>query len=141
MSIAPPHGELLEIPTFSASGHVTVLPNERVATALGDAHSVVDPVVGQGANSASYSAWELGTVIGEDPNVDERFAPKGAARRANRVRVGHPGNPRAHERVPRASRNVAVRQADDPGTELTRVTLTLICRPPTRPGSTPGERC
>ena len=160
MSIAPPHGELLEIPTFSAAGHVTVLlfenvpggdtevladakynedpaaferlvldkvrvhhpqvferidtarfgltgpedllqgavtpvlredyavlPNGKVAIALGDAHSVVDPVVGQGANSASYSAWELGTVIGEDPNFDERFAQKAAARRANRVRA------------------------------------------------------
>src|ERR1700733_14476451 len=160
MSIAPPHGELLEIPTFSADGHVTVLlfenvpggdtevladakydedpaaferlglakvrvhhpealariathrlglpppqdllqgavtpvlredytvlPNGSVAIALGDAHSVVDPVVGQGANSASYSAWELGTVIGEDPNFDERFAQKAAARRANRVRA------------------------------------------------------
>jgi 2-polyprenyl-6-methoxyphenol hydroxylase-like FAD-dependent oxidoreductase len=160
MSIAPPHGELLEIPTFSASGHVTallfenvpggdtevladakydedpaafeqlvleklrahhprvfervegarfgltrpedllqgavtpvlredyaVLPNGRVAIALGDAHSVVDPVVGQGANSASYSAWELGAVIAEDPNFDERFARKVAARRANRVRA------------------------------------------------------
>jgi 2-polyprenyl-6-methoxyphenol hydroxylase-like FAD-dependent oxidoreductase len=49
-----------------------VLPNGRVVIALGDAHSVVDPVVGQGANSASYSAWELGTVIAEDPNFDER---------------------------------------------------------------------
>ncbi len=160
MSIAPPHGELLEIPTFSADGHVTVLlfenvpggdteiladakydedpaafeqlvldkvrthhpevfaridtarfgltgpndllqgavtpvlredyavlPNGRVAIALGDAHSVVDPVVGQGANSASYSAWELGQVITEDQNFDERFAQKVAARRANRVRA------------------------------------------------------
>ena len=160
MSIAPPHGELLEIPTFSDSGHVTVLlfenvpggdtevladakydedptaferlvleklsahhpqvfervdaarfgltrpddllqgavtpvlredyavmPNGRIVIALGDAHSVVDPVVGQGANSASYSAWELGAVIAEDPNFDERFAQKVAARRANRVRA------------------------------------------------------
>jgi 2-polyprenyl-6-methoxyphenol hydroxylase-like FAD-dependent oxidoreductase len=160
LSIAPPHGELLEIPTFSASGHVTVLlfenvpggdtevladakydedpaaferlvleklrvhhpevfervnsarfgltrpedllqgavtpvlredyavlPNGRIVMALGDAHSVVDPVVGQGANSASYSAWELGAVIAEDPNFDERFAQKVAARRANRVRA------------------------------------------------------
>lgn len=160
LSIAPPHGELLEIPTFSASGHVTVLlfenvpggdtevladakydedpaaferlvleklrvhhpevfervnaarfgltrpedllqgavtpvlredyavlPNGRIVMALGDAHSVVDPVVGQGANSASYSAWELGAVIVEDPNFDERFAQKVAARRANRVRA------------------------------------------------------
>jgi hypothetical protein len=30
---------------------------------------------------------ELGTVIGEDPNFDERFAQKAAARRANRVRA------------------------------------------------------
>ena len=58
-----------------------VLPNGKVAIALGDAHSVVDPVVGQGANSASYSAWELGAVIAEDPNFDERFAQKVAARR------------------------------------------------------------
>jgi 2-polyprenyl-6-methoxyphenol hydroxylase-like FAD-dependent oxidoreductase len=160
MSIAPPHGELLEIPTFSESGHVTVLlfenvpggdtevladakydedpaafeqlvleklrahhpqvfervdvarfgltrpedllqgavtpvlredyavlPNGKVAIALGDAHSVVDPVVGQGANSASYSAWELGAVIAEDPSFDERFARKVAARRANRVQA------------------------------------------------------
>ncbi|HUO40730.1 MAG TPA: styrene monooxygenase/indole monooxygenase family protein, partial [Mycobacterium sp.] len=160
MSIAPPHGELLEIPTFSADGHVTVLlfenvpggdteiladakydedpaafeqlvldkvrthhpevferidtarfgltgpndllqgavtpvlredyavlPNGRVVIAVGDAHSVVDPVVGQGANSASYSAWELGHAIAEDPNFDERFAQKVAARRANRVQA------------------------------------------------------
>ena len=160
MSIAPPHGELLEIPTFSAAGHVTVLlfenvpggdtevladakydedpaaferlvldklrdhhpqvfervdpsrfaltgpqdllqgavtpvlredyvtlPSGRVVIALGDAHSVVDPVVGQGANSASYSAWELGRVIIEDPNFDERFARKVAARRAGRVQA------------------------------------------------------
>jgi 2-polyprenyl-6-methoxyphenol hydroxylase-like FAD-dependent oxidoreductase len=47
----------------------------------------VDPVVGQGANSASYSAWELGQVITEDQSFDERFAQKVAARRANRVRA------------------------------------------------------
>jgi hypothetical protein len=64
-----------------------ILPNGRVAIALGDAHSVVDPVVGQGANSASCSAWELGAVIAEDPDFDERFAQKVAARRANRVRA------------------------------------------------------
>jgi 2-polyprenyl-6-methoxyphenol hydroxylase-like FAD-dependent oxidoreductase len=160
MSIAPPHGELLEIPTFSASGHVTVLlfenvpdgdtevladakydedpaaferlvleklrahhpqvfervdaarfgltrpedllqgavtpvlredyavlPNGKIIIAVGDAHSVVDPVVGQGANSAAYSAWELGTVIAEDPNFDQRFARKVGARRANRVQA------------------------------------------------------
>jgi hypothetical protein len=81
MSIAPPHGELL-----LREDHA-VLPNGRVVIALGDAHSVVDPVVGQGANSASYSAFELGAVIAEDPNFDERFAQKVAARRANRVQA------------------------------------------------------
>ncbi|WP_007026782.1 styrene monooxygenase subunit StyA [Saccharomonospora iraqiensis] len=61
------------------------LPNGRYAIALGDAHVVVDPVVGQGANSASYSAWELGHTIIEDPTFDERFCRKVARRRADRV--------------------------------------------------------
>ena len=160
MSIAPPHGELLEIPMFSFEGHITVLlfenvpggdtevladasytddpaaferlvleklhahhpqtfarvdparfrltrpqdllqgavtpvvredyvrlPNGRYAISVGDAHTVVDPVIGQGANSASYSAWELGTAITEDQNFDERFCQKAAARRANRVQA------------------------------------------------------
>ena len=39
------------------------------------------------ANSASYSAWELGGVIAGDQNFDERFAQKVAARRADRVRA------------------------------------------------------
>jgi hypothetical protein len=158
MSIAPGHGELLEIPMFSKDGFVTALLFENVpggdtevladakydedpkafedlvlaklrahhpavservdpasfgltgpddliqgailptirenyirladgryAIALGDAHNVVDPVIGQGANSASYSAWELGAAIIEDPDFDERFCRKAAARRADRV--------------------------------------------------------
>ncbi|GAA4667374.1 styrene monooxygenase subunit StyA [Amycolatopsis dongchuanensis] len=158
MSVAPGHGELLEIPIFSAAGHVTALlfenvpggdlevlaelgydedpagfekvvlektrqhhpatferidparfrltgpldllqggvlpsvredyarlPNGRYVVALGDAHVVVDPVIGQGANCASYSAWELGRTILEDPNFDERFCRKVADRRRNRV--------------------------------------------------------
>jgi 2-polyprenyl-6-methoxyphenol hydroxylase-like FAD-dependent oxidoreductase len=63
----------------------TRLPNGRYVVALGDAHTVVDPVIGQGANCASYSAWELGQVILEDPNFDERFCQKVADRRRNRV--------------------------------------------------------
>ncbi|HVV13879.1 styrene monooxygenase subunit StyA [Amycolatopsis sp.] len=158
MSISPGHGELLEIPMYSAAGHVTVLlfetvpggdlevlaetsydsdpagfeklvlektrqhhptvferidtgefrltgpldllqggvlpsvredyarlPNGRYVIAVGDAHTVVDPVIGQGANCASYSAWELGQTILEDPNFDERFCQKVADRRRNRV--------------------------------------------------------
>jgi 2-polyprenyl-6-methoxyphenol hydroxylase-like FAD-dependent oxidoreductase len=158
MSIAAGHGELLEIPIYSAAGHVTALlfenipggelevlaetdynedpagfeklvlaktqqyhpatfervdpdafrltdpldlvqggvqpvvredyarlPNGRYVMALGDAHTVVDPVIGQGANCASYSAWELGHTIVEDPNFDERFCRKVADRRRNHV--------------------------------------------------------
>ncbi|WP_236789142.1 styrene monooxygenase subunit StyA [Amycolatopsis sp. GM8] len=61
------------------------LPNGRYVVALGDAHVVVDPVIGQGANCASYSAWELGHAIVEDPAFDERFCQKVADRRRNRV--------------------------------------------------------
>ncbi|WAL66849.1 monooxygenase [Amycolatopsis cynarae] len=61
------------------------LPNGRYVIALGDAHTVVDPVIGQGANCASYSAWALGQVILEDPNFDERFCRKVADRRRNHV--------------------------------------------------------
>jgi len=63
----------------------TKLPNGRHVVALGDAHVVVDPVVGQGGNCASYSAWELGQTILEDPNFDKRFCQKVADRRRNRV--------------------------------------------------------
>ncbi|GAA5154407.1 MULTISPECIES: styrene monooxygenase subunit StyA [Amycolatopsis] len=61
------------------------LPNGRYTIAVGDVHTVVDPVIGQGANSASYSAWELGHAIVEDPNFDERFCRKVARRRRDRV--------------------------------------------------------
>jgi 2-polyprenyl-6-methoxyphenol hydroxylase-like FAD-dependent oxidoreductase len=95
----------------------TMLPNGRVVIALGDAHSVVDPVVGQGANSASYSAWELGAVIAEDPSFDERFAQKVAARRANRVQaisdwtnlmIGLPPAPHLLQLIGAMSQNPAV---------------------------------
>lgn len=43
------------------------------AIAIGDAHVVVDPVVGQGANSASFSAWVLGEAILEGGPFDEEF--------------------------------------------------------------------
>ncbi len=40
------------------------------AIAVGDAHVTVDPLVGQGANSASYSAWVLGEAILEGTALD-----------------------------------------------------------------------
>ncbi|MQA11021.1 MAG: monooxygenase [Pseudonocardiaceae bacterium] len=61
------------------------LPNGKYALAVGDVHTVVDPIIGQGANSASYSAWVTGETIIEDLGFDERFCQKVAARRAERV--------------------------------------------------------
>jgi 2-polyprenyl-6-methoxyphenol hydroxylase-like FAD-dependent oxidoreductase len=48
---------------------------------MGDAHCVVDPVNGQGANSASYSAWVIGNAILEDLAVDEQFCRRVARER------------------------------------------------------------
>ena len=50
---------------------------------------------------------------GRRGRVHRQLQPAGAP-------VGHPGTPRAHERVSRASWNAAAVQADDPGPELTR---------------------
>jgi 2-polyprenyl-6-methoxyphenol hydroxylase-like FAD-dependent oxidoreductase len=49
------------------------LESGTFALAMGDAHCVVDPVNGQGANSASYSAWVIGRAILDDLAVDEQF--------------------------------------------------------------------
>ncbi|MGZ4170232.1 MAG: styrene monooxygenase/indole monooxygenase family protein [Solirubrobacteraceae bacterium] len=49
------------------------LDNGTYALAMGDAHCVVDPVNGQGANSASYSAWVVGHAILDDLAFDEQF--------------------------------------------------------------------
>ncbi len=51
------------------------------ALAMGDAHCVVDPVNGQGANSASFSAWVIGQAILEDYAFDERFCRRVARER------------------------------------------------------------
>jgi 2-polyprenyl-6-methoxyphenol hydroxylase-like FAD-dependent oxidoreductase len=61
------------------------LPTGKYALAVGDAHVVVDPLVGQGANLASYSAWELGNAIATGLSYDERFCLQVAHRRAERM--------------------------------------------------------
>jgi len=61
------------------------LPNGRIALSLGDAHAAIDPVMGQGANVASYAAWQLGEAILRDSVYDEVFAAAVAARRAEFV--------------------------------------------------------
>ncbi len=51
------------------------------AIAVGDGHVTVDPVVGQGANAASFSAWTLGEAILEGGPFDEAFCRKVDERR------------------------------------------------------------
>jgi hypothetical protein len=61
------------------------LSSGRYALAMGDAHTVVDPMMGQGANSASYSAWMVGEAIVTDLVYDERFCRSVARAREERV--------------------------------------------------------
>jgi hypothetical protein len=49
------------------------LEGDRFAIAIGDVHVVNDPVLGQGANNASRSAWTLGQAILEGGPFDEQF--------------------------------------------------------------------
>jgi 2-polyprenyl-6-methoxyphenol hydroxylase-like FAD-dependent oxidoreductase len=51
----------------------TRLTGDRFAVALGDVRSVVDPIVAQGANTASQSAWLLGEEILAGGPFDEAF--------------------------------------------------------------------
>ncbi|MFD7011244.1 styrene monooxygenase/indole monooxygenase family protein [Rhodococcus jostii] len=61
------------------------LPGGKFALAIGDVHTVVDPLLGQGANSASHSAWVTGEAIVEDLGFDEMFCTRVARRRADVV--------------------------------------------------------
>ena len=70
-------------PTVRKS-HV-VLDNGRLAIALGDVQAVVDPVLGQGANMASYAAWMLGEEMIRHDVYDERFIEHVNLRRQDRV--------------------------------------------------------
>jgi flavin-dependent dehydrogenase len=65
-------------------GHVQ-LANGAIAVLLGDAHATVDPVLGQGANMASYAAYVLGEQILSADVFDDDFVAQVDARRANRV--------------------------------------------------------
>lgn len=68
-------------------GHV-VLDNGKLAIALGDVHAVVDPVLGQGANMASYAAVILGEEIIAQDVYDQRFVERFEERRTDRVICG-----------------------------------------------------
>jgi 2-polyprenyl-6-methoxyphenol hydroxylase-like FAD-dependent oxidoreductase len=49
------------------------LDNGAFVVAIGDVHVLNDPLLGQGANSASRSAWTLGHAILADGPFDEQF--------------------------------------------------------------------
>jgi 2-polyprenyl-6-methoxyphenol hydroxylase-like FAD-dependent oxidoreductase len=61
------------------------LGDGKIAIAVGDVHSVVDPVIGQGANIASYSAWVLGEEIVKSNQFDALFCERVDRRREERV--------------------------------------------------------
>jgi hypothetical protein len=68
MSIAPPHGELLEIPTFSSDGHVTVLLFENVPG--GDTEVLADAKYGE--DPAAFERLVLDKLSVHHPQVFER---------------------------------------------------------------------
>ena len=71
------------VPTVRQSS--VTFDNDKVAIALGDVHSVVDPLMGQGANMASYAAFELGKAIVDAVAFDVRFIEEVDRARENRV--------------------------------------------------------
>lgn len=71
------------VPTVRAD--YAALAGSTYALSVGDVHTVVDPLLGQGANSASYSAWTIGQAILEDPTFDELFCQRVARLREDVV--------------------------------------------------------
>ncbi|MBL1102012.1 styrene monooxygenase/indole monooxygenase family protein [Streptomyces coffeae] len=71
------------VPTVRAD--YAELPGGTFALAAGDAHAVVDPLLGQGANSASHSAWVIGRAILDDLGFDEMFCQRVAKLRSDVV--------------------------------------------------------
>lgn len=71
------------VPTVRST--VAELGDGKVAIALGDIHAVVDPMMGQGANIASYAAFVVGEEIVKADALDSRFAEKVDLRRQDRV--------------------------------------------------------
>jgi 2-polyprenyl-6-methoxyphenol hydroxylase-like FAD-dependent oxidoreductase len=71
------------VPTVRST--VAEFADGKCAIALGDVHSVVDPMMGQGANMASYAAFVLGEEILKADVLDARFCEKVDLRRQDRV--------------------------------------------------------
>jgi hypothetical protein len=51
----------------------SALGNGKFAIALGDIHMLQDPIIAQGANTASRCAWLLGQALLQDSAADEAF--------------------------------------------------------------------
>ena len=81
----------------------------KCAIALGDLHSVVDPMMGQGANMASYAAFVLGEEIVNADALDMPLLRKGrsapAGPRARRLALDQPDARSAHRGDGRAARH------------------------------------
>ena len=71
------------VPTVRKSA--VAFDGDRFAIALGDVHAVVDPLMGQGANMASFAAFELGRAIVDAVAFDARFVEAVDRARENRV--------------------------------------------------------
>lgn len=65
------------------NSHV-VLGSGTIALAVGDAHVLVDPVMAQGANISSHSAWVVGEEIVAADRFDETFVERVQQRRMAR---------------------------------------------------------
>jgi 2-polyprenyl-6-methoxyphenol hydroxylase-like FAD-dependent oxidoreductase len=63
------------------------LSNGRCVLALGDLHVVNDPILGQGANAASYAAFLVGEAIREADTFDEAFCQEVDMRRSAYLRA------------------------------------------------------
>jgi 2-polyprenyl-6-methoxyphenol hydroxylase-like FAD-dependent oxidoreductase len=63
------------------------LSNGRYVLTLGDLHVVNDPVLGQGANAASYAAFVVGEAIREADTFGEAFCQEVEARRGAYLRA------------------------------------------------------
>lgn len=71
------------VPTVRST--VVEFDGGKCAIALGDVHSIVDPLMGQGANVASYAAFVLGEEIVSSDALDARFCEKVDLKRQDRV--------------------------------------------------------
>jgi 2-polyprenyl-6-methoxyphenol hydroxylase-like FAD-dependent oxidoreductase len=56
------------------------IDTNRFALAIGDVHVLNDPLIAQGGNTASHSAWTLGEAILEGGPFDEQFCQRAAER-------------------------------------------------------------